>query len=57
VRNKLGCGALALWIDGKPYPSETFDSYIIIKDEEDKIAFELEYETWKSDVKCLYLSC
>jgi hypothetical protein len=43
---KRGCGALAVWIDGKPYPSETFDSYRIIKNQNDEIIFSLNYNTW-----------
>lgn len=43
---QLGVGALAVWINGKLYASETFDSYRIVKNQADKIAFELEYKTW-----------
>jgi hypothetical protein len=42
----LGCGGLAVWIDGKPYSSESYDSFTIIKNQSDKIEFELEYNTW-----------
>jgi rhamnogalacturonyl hydrolase YesR len=42
----LGCGGLAIWIDGKPYASESYDSYKITKNQSDKIEFELEYNTW-----------
>jgi rhamnogalacturonyl hydrolase YesR len=42
----LGCGGLAVWIDGKPYSSESYDSFTIIKNQPDKIEFELEYNTW-----------
>ncbi len=42
----LGCGGLAVWIDGKPYSSESYDSFIIKKNQPDKIEFELEYLTW-----------
>ncbi len=42
----LGCGALAVWIDGKPYGAETFDSYRIVQNQDDKVAFELVYKTW-----------
>jgi rhamnogalacturonyl hydrolase YesR len=43
---QLGCGALAIWIDGKPYASETFDSYKIRQNQNDKVGVELEYKTW-----------
>jgi hypothetical protein len=42
----LGCGGLAIWIDGKPYASETWDSFNITKNETNKIEFELAYNTW-----------
>jgi hypothetical protein len=42
----LGCGGLAIWIDGKPYSSESYDSFKITKNQDDKIEFELEYNTW-----------
>ncbi len=41
-----GCGAIAIWLDGKPYPSETFDSYKFIKNQIDGIAVQLNYQTW-----------
>lgn len=41
-----GCGGIAVWIDGKPYPSETFDSFRIIKNQDDKISFAMDYKTW-----------
>jgi rhamnogalacturonyl hydrolase YesR len=43
----LGCGGIAIWMDGKPFPSETYDSFNITKNHSDKIEFELEYNTWK----------
>ncbi|TDH28738.1 DUF4861 domain-containing protein [Segetibacter sp. 3557_3] len=43
---QLGCGALAVWIDGKPYASETFDSYKIRQNQNDRVGVELEYKTW-----------
>jgi len=43
---RLGCGAIAVWKDGKPYGAETFDSYRITKNQADAIAFELDYKTW-----------
>jgi hypothetical protein len=42
----LGCGGLAVWVDGKPYSSESYDSVSIRKNQTDKIEFELEYNTW-----------
>jgi len=42
----LGCGGLAIWKDGKPYASESYDSFNIIKNQGDNIEFELEYNTW-----------
>jgi len=42
----LGCGGLAIWIDGKPYSSESYDSFKITINQADKIEFELEYNTW-----------
>ncbi len=42
----LGCGGLAVWIDGKPYSSESYDSFTIKKNQPDKVEFELEYNTW-----------
>jgi rhamnogalacturonyl hydrolase YesR len=42
----LGCGGLAIWIDGKSYASESYDSFNIIKNQGEKIEFELEYNTW-----------
>jgi hypothetical protein len=46
MAKRLGCGAIAIWIDEKPYGSETWDSYRITKNQDDKIAFELQYKTW-----------
>jgi hypothetical protein len=42
----LGCGGLAVWIDGTPYSSESYDSFTIKRNQPDKIEFELEYNTW-----------
>ncbi|BDU25769.1 DUF4861 family protein [Flavobacterium sp. GSB-24] len=41
-----GCGAIAVWIDGKPYPSATFDSYKFLKNQTDGIGVQLNYQTW-----------
>ncbi len=41
-----GCGGIAIWIDGKPYIAETYDTYRIVKNQNDKIAVEIEYKTW-----------
>ncbi len=46
MAKNLGCGSLAIWIDGKPYSSETFDSFQILQNQKDKIAFEVLYQTW-----------
>ncbi|NDP20034.1 MAG: DUF4861 domain-containing protein [Paludibacter sp.] len=41
-----GCGGIAIWIDGKPYAAESYDTYKIIKNQKDKIEFEINYNTW-----------
>lgn len=41
-----GCGAIAIWIDNKPYASETFDSYKFLKNQTDGIGVQLNYKTW-----------
>ncbi len=41
-----GCGAPAIWVDGVPYPAQTFDSFKEVKNQDDGIAFELHYRTW-----------
>ncbi|OIP83990.1 MAG: hypothetical protein AUK44_03735 [Porphyromonadaceae bacterium CG2_30_38_12] len=41
-----GCGAIAVWIDGKPYPSETFDSYKFLKNQMDGIGVQINYQSW-----------
>jgi rhamnogalacturonyl hydrolase YesR len=41
-----GCGAIAVWIDNKPYPSETFDIYKFLKNQTDGIGVQLNYQTW-----------
>ncbi len=46
MAKNLGCGGLAILIDGKPYSSETFDSFKILQNQKDKIAFEVLYQTW-----------
>jgi rhamnogalacturonyl hydrolase YesR len=43
---RLGCGALAIWINNKPYASETYDSYKITKNQNDRVEFELGYNSW-----------
>ncbi len=43
---RRGCGALALWVDEKPYPPETYDAYRITTNQNSKLAFELDYLTW-----------
>lgn len=46
MAKNLGCGGLAIWIDGKPYSPETFDSFKILQNQKDKISFEVLYQTW-----------
>lgn len=41
-----GCGAIAVWVDNKPYSSETFDTYKFIKNQTDAVAVQLNYQTW-----------
>lgn len=41
-----GCGAIAVWIDGKPYAEETFDSYKFLKNQTDGIGVQFNYQTW-----------
>lgn len=41
-----GCGAIAVWVDGKPYSSGTFDSYKFLKNQTDGIGVQLNYQTW-----------
>jgi rhamnogalacturonyl hydrolase YesR len=43
---RRGCGGLALWLDGKPYPAETFDRFVIMKNQDDGIGVVLHYDTW-----------
>ncbi len=43
---RSGCGGLAIWVDGKPYAPETFDTFRIVKNKPDEIIFELAYDTW-----------
>ncbi|NJN27514.1 MAG: DUF4861 family protein [Cyclobacteriaceae bacterium] len=43
---RSGCGGLALWIDGEPYRPETFDGFRIIRNQDDKIEFDIHYRTW-----------
>ncbi|WP_373517031.1 DUF4861 family protein [Pricia sp.] len=43
---RTGCGGLAIWIDGKPYAPDTFDGHRIIKNQDDGIEFDLNYNTW-----------
>ncbi len=44
---RRGCGGLAIWIDGIPYPAETLDTYRIRRNQDDIIEFILRYNTWK----------
>ncbi len=46
MNKMLGCGALAVWVNGQAYSEESFDTYRITTNQDNKIAFELEYKTW-----------
>ncbi|HQK54175.1 MAG TPA: DUF4861 family protein [Sedimentibacter sp.] len=46
MKKGRGCGGLAIWVEGKPFPSETYDSFRIIQNQDDKIVFGLDYKTW-----------
>jgi rhamnogalacturonyl hydrolase YesR len=46
MRKRSGCGALSIWMDDKPYLPQTFDTYRISQNQDNKITFELEYKTW-----------
>ncbi len=46
VGDSLGCGGLALWIDGKLVPSEEFNRYKVLENSSERTVFELEYN-WK----------
>lgn len=41
-----GCGGLAIWIDGRPYVSETFDSYEIWANRDDLVSVTFNYDSW-----------
>ncbi|NJO69145.1 MAG: DUF4861 domain-containing protein [Bacteroidetes bacterium] len=43
---RSGCGAMAIWMGDKALFPQTFDSYRISQNQNDKIAFELDYKTW-----------
>lgn len=43
---RSGCGALAIWMGDKAWLPQTFDSYKISQNQDDKIKFELDYKTW-----------
>lgn len=44
---RRGCGGIAIWVDGKPYMSETYNSYRIRQNQPDKIMFILNYNNWQ----------
>ncbi len=46
VGDSLGCGGLALWIDGQLTPSEEFNRHRVIENGPARAVFELEYN-WK----------
>lgn len=45
---QMGCGGIALWKDGTAYPPETYDTYNIVSNQNDRLAFELNYNTWNA---------
>lgn len=45
---QMGCGGIALWEDGIAYPPETYDTYKIVSNQNDQLAFELNYNTWNT---------
>lgn len=42
-----GCGGTAIWHKNKPYISNTYSYHRIIKNTNDEIIFELEFEPWQ----------
>ncbi|MGK7397246.1 MAG: DUF4861 family protein [Candidatus Cyclobacteriaceae bacterium M3_2C_046] len=42
-----GCGGLAIWHENKPYVSETYSNFKIIKNQDDAVVFDVQYEPWK----------
>lgn len=41
-----GCGGIALWMDGRAYPPETFDRVAVMKNQDDVVNLILNYDTW-----------
>jgi rhamnogalacturonyl hydrolase YesR len=41
-----GVGGLAIWHSDKPFTSETYNQFKIIKNQDDAIAFEVKYDPW-----------
>jgi rhamnogalacturonyl hydrolase YesR len=44
---RRGCGGIAIWMDGKPYVSETYNSHRISRNQPDKVTFTLNYNNWQ----------
>lgn len=42
-----GCGGTAIWYKNKPYTSSTYSYHSIIKNTNEEIIFELEFEPWQ----------
>ena len=49
VSTGRGTGGTAIWHKGKPYISQTYATYKILKHTETEIAFELKYDPWDVD--------
>ncbi|MBC8032726.1 MAG: DUF4861 family protein [Chitinophagaceae bacterium] len=43
-----GCGGTAVWRNGKPFPSPTYDAHRIIKNDKDRLEFTLKFDTWNA---------
>lgn len=44
-----GVGGTAIWYNQKPYISQTYASYEILKNSEEEIAFEVHFDPWQID--------
>jgi len=44
-----GCGGTAVWKNDKPYPSDTYASHRIIKNDTNYIEFSLRFDPWNAD--------
>lgn len=56
VGKDRGCGGTAIWKDGKMYVSEPYANYRIIQNNEDHIAFRLDYQPYKAGTQTIYES-